>query len=145
MNRANFIGAITIASLGLGSVSFAQDAGGRNAPDDLQKYRQNDPRHAQPPMQPANRAAPPMRRDTREVYRDERLQDRREFYNARGPEFRHGRRIPYEFRGHRYVVDNYRLHRLPPPPRGHEWVQVGPDYVLIAIATGLIAQIVMGH
>jgi Ni/Co efflux regulator RcnB len=145
MKRATFICAITVASLGLSSVSFAQESRGPGAPDDLQKYRQNDSRRAPPPMQQPGRTTPPDRRDTREAYRGERQQDRREFYNARGPEFRHGRRIPDEFRQRQYVVSNYRQHRLPPPPRGHEWVQVGPDYVLIAIASGLIAQMVLGH
>jgi len=145
MKRATFVCAITVACLGLSSVTFAQDAGRRGGPDDMQQYRQNDPHRAQPPMQQLNRANAPVRRDAREAYRDERQQDRREFYNARGPEFSHGRRIPHEFQNRQYVVANYRQHRLPPPPRGHEWVQVGPDYVLIAITTGLIAQIVLGH
>lgn len=43
------------------------------------------------------------------------------------------------------MVSNYRMHRLPPPPRSHAWVQVGGDYVLIAIATGLIANIILNH
>lgn len=29
--------------------------------------------------------------------------------------------------------------------RGHQWVQVGADYVLIAIATGVIAQIILNQ
>lgn len=145
MKLATFMCVITVASLALSSASFAQDNQGSGAPDDWHKSRQNDPHRAQPPMQQPARADAPARRDTREAYRDERQQDRHEYYNARGPEFRHGRRIPNEFRQHQYVVSNYRQHRLPPPPRGHEWVQVGPDYVLIAIATGLIAQMVLGH
>ena len=31
------------------------------------------------------------------------------------------------------------------PPRGYHWVQNGPDYVLVAIATGIIAQILLNH
>ncbi len=42
-------------------------------------------------------------------------------------------------------MTNYRSYRLSPPPRGQQWVQVGADYVLIAIATGLIANIVLGN
>jgi Ni/Co efflux regulator RcnB len=71
--------------------------------------------------------------------------DRRDFYNARGPEFQRGGFIPREFRHRQYVVNDYRLYRLGPPTRGHEWVQVGSDYVLIAIATGLIANIVFSR
>ena len=64
---------------------------------------------------------------------------------ARSPEFRRGGYIPRDFRSPQYVVTNYRGYRLSPPPRGHQWVQVGNDYVLIAIATGLIANIVLNY
>lgn len=45
---------------------------------------------------------------------------------------------------HHYVVSNWRGHRLAAPQRGYHWVQVGPDYVLAAIATGVIANLVLG-
>lgn len=64
------------------------------------------------------------------------------YYDARGPEFRHGNYLPPWLRGRNYVVDDWRGHRLNRPPRGHQWVQVGADYVLIAVATGLIVQMV---
>ena len=76
--------------------------------------------------------------------RDGRANDRRMEYNARGPEFERGHRIPDEFRRKVYVVD-YREHHLSPPPRGHQWVQVGADYALIAIATGVIANVILNH
>lgn len=76
--------------------------------------------------------------------RDGRWNDRRPEYNARGPEFHRGGYIPREYRGPRYVVD-YRVYHLAPPPRGHQWVQVGADYVLIAVATGLIANIILNN
>jgi Ni/Co efflux regulator RcnB len=63
---------------------------------------------------------------------------------ARGPEWHRGGHIPAAYRDHAYVVNDWRLHRLAPPPRGYQWVQVGPDYVLVAIRTGVIAQIVVG-
>ena len=67
------------------------------------------------------------------------------YYNARGPQFRRGGYIPREFRNQQYQVVDYRAYRLSAPPRGHQWVQVGADYVLIAIATGLIAHIVLNY
>ena len=63
---------------------------------------------------------------------------------ARGPEWHRGGHIPAPYRDHADVVNDWRLHRLSPPPRGYEWVQVGPDYVLVTIRTGIIAQIVVG-
>ena len=76
--------------------------------------------------------------------RDGRWNDRRPDYNARGPEFRQGGHIDREYRSRAYEVD-YREHRLSRPPVGHRWVQVGADYVLIAIATGVIANIILNH
>ncbi|MEO8278422.1 MAG: RcnB family protein [Ideonella sp.] len=58
--------------------------------------------------------------------------------------FYRGGRLPPQYRGQYYVVDNWHAHRLSPPPRGYHWVQTGPDYVLAAIATGVILQIFLG-
>lgn len=90
------------------------------------------------------------RMDRREARRDAREDWRRGhrphyYYNARGPEFHRGGYIPHDLRNHQYIVVDYRAHHLTPPPRGHQWVQVGADYVLIALATGLIAHIILSH
>ncbi len=97
------------------------------------------------------------RRDDRRDYRQDRRHDRRDFrpapvvrhhhhyYNARGPAFKRGHYIPHEYRSRQYVVANPRAHRLYAPPRGHQWVQVGSDYVLVAIATGLIANLIFNR
>ena len=66
-------------------------------------------------------------------------------YGARGPQYHRGGRIPIEYRNRQYVVNNWRDHHLNAPPRGQQWVQVGSDYVLIAIATGIIAQLVLSQ
>ncbi|WP_426148297.1 RcnB family protein [Polaromonas sp. DSR2-3-2] len=42
-------------------------------------------------------------------------------------------------------ANHWRDHRLNAPPRGQQWVQVGSDYVLIAVATGTIAQLVLSQ
>ena len=64
-----------------------------------------------------------------------------------GPEhhFHRGERLPMEYRSRQYVVDDWRRHRLSPPPRGYQWVQTGGDYVLVAVATGLIARRLIGN
>ena len=56
-----------------------------------------------------------------------------------------GDRLPPEYRGRQYVVDDWRGHRLSAPPRGYHWVQNGGDYVLAAIATGVIASVLLNH
>jgi Ni/Co efflux regulator RcnB len=52
-----------------------------------------------------------------------------------------GDRLPPEYRDRQYVVSDWRGHRLSAPPAGHQWVQSGSDYLLVAIASGLIAQL----
>ena len=56
-----------------------------------------------------------------------------------------GQRISSEYRGNQYVVDDWRGHHLSAPPRGQHWVQTGGDYVLVAVATGIIAQVLLGN
>ena len=64
-----------------------------------------------------------------------------------GPDhqYRRGDRLPGDYRGRSYVVENWRSHNLSEPPRGHRWVQTGADYLLVAIATGLIVQVLLGN
>lgn len=56
-----------------------------------------------------------------------------------------GNRLPPEYRNRKHVVNDWRARRLSAPPRGHQWVKVDNDYVLMAAATGLIAQIILGN
>ena len=79
------------------------------------------------------------RGDARHYYRDDR--------RGGGPrhDLRRGQRLGHEYRGNRYVVSDWRARRLSAPPRGHHWVQAGNDYVLAAIATGLIAQVLLSN
>lgn len=79
------------------------------------------------------------RGDARNYYRDDR--------RGGGPrhDLRRGQRLGHEYRGNRYVVSDWRARRLSAPPRGHHWVQAGNDYVLAAIATGLIAQVLLSN
>jgi Ni/Co efflux regulator RcnB len=56
-----------------------------------------------------------------------------------------GDRVPYQYRSHNYVVDDWRGHHLYAPPRGYQWVQSGGDYLLVAVATGIIASILLNQ
>jgi Ni/Co efflux regulator RcnB len=56
-----------------------------------------------------------------------------------------GDRLPYSDRGRQYVVDDWRGHGLRTPPRGYHWVQTGGDYVLVAIATGVILELLLSR
>lgn len=68
-------------------------------------------------------------------------------YDGAGPyhNLRRGERLPSRYRTKQYVVDNWRGHHLTRPPRGYHWVQTGADYVLVAAASGIIAQIMLGQ
>ena len=58
------------------------------------------------------------------------------------PDFRRGQRLSRLYMDPRYDVQDYVDYNLAPPPRGYRWVR--PDdgrFLLIATATGLIAQI----
>lgn len=74
-------------------------------------------------------------------------EDHREHDRGFGPEhgFHRGDRLPPEYWSHHYVVNNWREHRLSPPPRGYQWVQNGTDYALVAIGTGVIMQLIFGN
>ena len=52
-----------------------------------------------------------------------------------------GSYLPRSYWGYR--VNDYRAYRLRQPPRGYHWVRAGNDYVLAAIATGLIMDVIV--
>jgi Ni/Co efflux regulator RcnB len=62
-------------------------------------------------------------------------------YNG-GHQWRRGERMGYnDWNGAQHI--NYREHHLRRPPYGYEWRQANGNYILAAIATGLIASIIM--
>jgi Ni/Co efflux regulator RcnB len=73
--------------------------------------------------------------------------DERDQGRGAGPyhQFHRGERLPVEYRHRHYVVEDWRGHHLSPPPRGYHWVQTGSDYVLVAITTGIILQILLNN
>ena len=48
--------------------------------------------------------------------------------------------MPHAYR--RYVVHDPYFYNLRPAPRGHQWIYLDNDLVLIAITSGVIADIV---
>ena len=139
MNIKSRTVAIVAATLALSSVgsAFAQDRFQPRGPDrdgrfeqrgDRQDFRNDRNDH----------------RGDRQDFRDGRHVDRSGFPSPHA-EWRRGGRVPTEYRGRNYVVNDWRGHHLNAPPRGYQWVGVGGDYVLAALATGLIAQIIVGQ
>jgi len=56
-----------------------------------------------------------------------------------------GTRLPVQYRSKHYVVNDWHGHGLKRPPHGYHWVQYGGDYLLVAIATGVIAQLILSN
>ncbi len=85
--------------------------------------------------------------DRRDYQQGRDYNDRRHEGRGVGPNHQYykGDRLPAEYRHRNYVVDDWRGHHLSAPPRGYHWVQSGSDYVLVAIATGIIAQLLLDH
>ncbi len=120
--------AAALAALSFGSLSFAQDFDRRG-------------RHAEPPRfeqrGPAHRDMRDRQFDRRDMRHDHR-------FERHGPQFHRGDRLPPQYRSQR-GIEHWQHRQLHAPAQGQQWVQVGADYALIAIATGVIAQLVLNR
>jgi Nickel/cobalt transporter regulator len=140
MKKSRIIAALMCASIGLttGAV-FAQPAPG--GPDGYH----ND--HGAPggPRGPGGPGAPGHGPEMNGYHGDDHNAPRPPEHanEERHPDWRKGQRLSSDYRSHEYVVDNWREHNLHQPPRGYQWVGVGADYLLVAVASGIISQVVM--
>jgi Ni/Co efflux regulator RcnB len=130
--------------------AMAQDRDYRDHRDDRAQERREERRDFRNEQREERHDYRDARREAHRDYRDDRRDDRRdERHGARGAGPRHdlyrGQRLPSNYHNRQYVVDNWRSHRLSAPPRGYHWVQVGGDYVLAAVATGIIASVLLGN
>jgi Ni/Co efflux regulator RcnB len=147
MKSKAIVCAIAAASLGFASLSFAQDYEGRGSRGEPSRVEHRGPGgpgyapgYARIDDRGDGRVYGPGPRDFH--HRDVR-NDRH--FDGHSRQFYRGARIPNEYRGRQYVVNDWRGRHLHAPPRGQQWVQVGTDYALIAIATGVIAQLVLNN
>ncbi|MDQ2734619.1 MAG: RcnB family protein [Pseudomonadota bacterium] len=151
MKMTRIVCAVAAASLTFAGVSFAQEPpnDGRNAAANRLR-EQAGRQQAQQDRRVDNRSERRVdnRSDRRVDNRNDRRDDNR-YGRHDGPgagpnhSFYRGGRLPDEYRGRQYVVDDWRGHHLSAPPRGYHWVQAGGDYVLAAVATGIIASILL--
>lgn len=72
-----------------------------------------------------------------------RYDGRRDYFSWRGYDFRPGHPMPGPYRGDRYWVRDWRGYGLPSPPPGHRWSYIDGNYVLIAVATGVITSVLL--
>ena len=149
MTSKTIICAIAAASFSFASLSFADDDDRRGSGRESSRSEQRGDRDRHGHDSDRRDVDRRDRQDNRNFY-GHRGYDRHDVrsersYGARGPYFYRGGRIPQEYRTRQYVVNDWQEHRLDAPPRGQQWVQVGSDYALIAIATGIIAQLVLNQ
>jgi Ni/Co efflux regulator RcnB len=147
MNRKTAISAVIALTMATGQLAFAQGNSNRNqrgGNDEAQRGENND-RRGNEVRQPERRVAAANQHDSRgfgRAHNEERGKGRGVGPNS---EYYRGDRLPADYRHRNYVVNDWRSHRLSAPPRGYQWVQSGGDYILIAVATGIIAQILLNH
>ena len=53
--------------------------------------------------------------------------------------------IEPRYRADRYWVTDWRARHLYAPPHDHRWLYVNGDYVLVAIATGVVVSVLSGY
>lgn len=143
MKSKAIVCAVAAASLGFASLSFAQgyDARGPRgemvrvvpAPSHVVVHERVYAPVYTPAYGPGQRGY-----DHRQIRHERR-------FDAHRAQFYRGGRIPNEYRGRQHVVNDWRGRHLHAPQRDQQWVQVGADYALIAIATGMIAQLVLNN
>ena len=95
------------------------------------------------------------RYDRRDAYRagywdgrsDQRRFDRGRYIAPRGyysRHWRHGDYLPRAYYSSGYIVRDYHVYHLSPPPRGYHYVRVNNDVILAAVASGLVVSVVNG-
>lgn len=149
-------------SMGMGSLASAQERD-RGQPDrnnghkierhgppdrndrnkDAKRWDKRNPHSAQQQQHADNGRS----RDNQGYNQRGEWRDRNGEWRGAGPShnFRRGTYLTPQYRSRQYVVDDWRGHHLKAPPRGYHWVQTGGDYVLVAIATGLILEILLNY
>jgi Ni/Co efflux regulator RcnB len=148
MKSRAIVSTVVAASLGIASVSsFAQSWDGRGqhrdqrASQDARTQRHDGERSAErqryvQPSQPAAAVRFSNRGYVQPGYG----------YDAPRRDWRRGDRLPDNWRHRMHPVGNWGAYNLYAPPSGYGWVQSDAgDYLLVALATGLIANLLMSR
>ena len=153
MKRSAIVCAVLAGTFGFGTLASAQDWRGRNDRDQRTEQRQDqrnwrqerrDERHDrndrnwnhgyQQPRQVYNQPS--------YVYQQPRYVYNQPRYVYDTPRYYRGGYLPRQYLSNSYYVNNWQAYPgLYAPPYGYQWVDTGGDFVLAAIATGLIANL----
>jgi Ni/Co efflux regulator RcnB len=147
MKTSAIVCAVLAGTFGLSSIASAQgwngDRGDRDH-DRGQRFEQRqDHREARPDRQRWYGASAQPRsfgNQPRYVYEQPRYYGQPQRYAYAQPRFYRGGYLPYEYRTRPYYVSNWNAYPgLYAPPYGYQWMNVDGQFLLVALATGLIA------
>jgi Ni/Co efflux regulator RcnB len=166
MKSPAIVSVITAATLGFSSLTFAQDHGrgdghGHRGQAQAQGGQPQHQRGWQPQYQQRQdrqrQYQPQYRQPQYQQYRNPGWQQQRVYtpqaqwdgrrgqWADHGRHYRRGEVLPWQYRQRPYYVNDWRVHRgLYAPPYGYQWVQDDAgDFILVALATGLIANLLI--
>lgn len=154
MKTSAIVCATLVAALGFGNAAFARDW------DHGQRQVQLDPRDNRADVIRSYGFDPALHPGRTFDSRDNRADVRRSYsqpryvyqqparvyqqpgyaYRAQAPRFYRGGYLPHAYRNRGYYVNNWNAYpALYAPPYGYQWMNVDGNFLLVALATGLIA------
>lgn len=148
MKTSAIVCAVLAGTLGFGSVAQAQDRHGPGGHDRGHRVEQRHDRHDRHDnrwdgRRDHDRRQPQARwHQPRPVYQPPRyvVQQPRYYQPHHGHRFYRGGYLPHQYRSNVYYVNNWQAYPgLYAPPYGQQWVNVDGQFLLVALATGLIA------
>ncbi len=147
--------ALLCAALMLGSplASFAQPGPGPdNGPNrqDNRGPQQQQQQRQQPQQQPQRTSQGGHNQQARPGQNNAHAYRNPDYHPQAGMpvphrDWRRGVVVEPNYRGDRYWVTDWHARHLYAPPRDHRWLYVNGDYILVAIATGVIVNILTGY
>jgi Ni/Co efflux regulator RcnB len=172
MKSTAIVCAIAASALGFSSLSFAQgwdrDQRGERREerregrpddrrDDRRDYRQErrdawqnqQGQYQQPRSQAWQHQDRQDRQYQQPHYQQPQYQQygRQHQWSGHVPRYQRGDHLPYQYRQRQYYVNDWRAHRgLYAAPHGYQWIQAdGGDFLLVALATGVIANLLLNQ
>lgn len=128
------LGIVALSTLLLASTSFSSFAEGpQGGPDDHQQVK----RLPQDQQQDGHNA-----KSQHNGQQPQQVDHRQAQHHQKHQEFRKGHTLDAKYRGNGYQVNDWQKHGLKAPPPGHRWQNVDGNYVLIAVASGIIASVI---
>ncbi|MBB4015920.1 Ni/Co efflux regulator RcnB [Chelatococcus caeni] len=109
-------------------------------------FAQPYPSHRGPDVRIEHRDVRTERRDVRIERHDRHPRHVEPQHRPGRPHWAKGQRFEWKKHRHREIhARDYRRYRLQEPPRGHRWVEVDGRFMMVNVATGIIASIFMMH